>query len=172
MSTRIKDLKRRYNEADEEYADSIEAADIIQAIGQDLQQQAHKQVSSVVSKCLACVFDDPYTFKITFERKRNRTHANLILERDGNTLTSPLNETSGGVLDVAAFALRIAALLLSKPSRRRLVFLDEPFKFVHPPEIRPRLVSMLEMLADDFDVQFVMVTGIEELRCGKVIEIK
>ena len=145
--------------------------DILQVVAQSIQEHAHKQISQVVSRCLQCVFDEPYTFSMEFDRKRNKTAATLVLERDGLILTDPLNSAGGGVIDVAAFALRVACLILSKPKRRRLLVLDEPFKFVHPPERRPRLVSMLEMLADDFDVQIVMVTGIDELRCGTVLDI-
>ena len=72
---------------------------------------------------------------------------------------------------MASFALRVACLILSQPERRRLLILDEPFKFVHPPERRPRLVAMLEMLANEFGVQVIMITGIDELRCGAVLEL-
>lgn len=163
--------KKRYNEADELALDSAEAQEIIQAVAQTIQNQAHERIAHVVSKCLAAVFDEPYTFEIGFERKRGRTEAKLILSRDGLELGNPMDAAGGGVIDVAAFALRLSCLLLSKPARRRLLVLDEPFKFVHPPERRPLLVAMLELLADEFNVQFLIVTGIDELKCGKVIEL-
>lgn len=185
MTTRIEQLRIRYEQAkrqvkqdratysklDDSFADCVEAQDIIQALGQTLQEQAHKQISSVVSKCLAAVFEEPYEFLIEFERKRNRTSASLKLKRDGQVLDDVLDSAGGGVADVAAFALRISCLLLSKPSCRRLVVLDEPFKFLHPPERRPRAVAMLEMLSEDFGIQFLMVTGIDELICGHVVEL-
>lgn len=171
VKQQIKQDRKRYNDADNAAADAIEANDILQSISQELQQQAHKQISLVVSKCLAAVFDEPYEFEIHFERKRNRTQANLVLSRDGVEIGNPMDATGGGVIDVASFAIRISALLLQQPPRRRLVVLDEPFKFLHPPERRPRIVKMLEMLSNDFDIQFIIVTGIDELRCGRVIDL-
>ena len=96
----------------------------------------------------------------------------MVLSREGLVLDDPINSAGGGVIDVAAFGLRVASLILSKPAHRRLLVLDEPFKFVHPPERRPRLVEMLKMLAREFQVQIIMVTGIEELHCGTVIHIE
>jgi len=171
LKQQIKDLKKKYNEADELYWDCLEAADIIQAVSQSMQERIHSQIGAVVGRCLSAVFEEPYTFDVRFDRKRGRTDAQLLLCRDGLELGNPLDSAGGGVIDVAAFALRVASLLLSKPAKRRVLILDEPFKFVHPPERRPRLVSMMEMLADEFDIQFIIVTGIEELKCGKIIDL-
>jgi len=74
------------------------------------------------------------------------------------------------VVDVAAFALRLSALMLSRPARRRVVVLDEPFKFVSA-GYRDRVRAMLENLAPDLEVQFIFVTHIDELRCGHIVEV-
>lgn len=171
LKSQVKKDRQRFNTADESYLDAVEANDILQAVAQELQEQAHVQISTVVSRCLAAVFDEPYVFEIVFERKRNRTQANLTLSRDGLEIGNPMHAAGGGVIDVAAFALRLSALLLQKPARRRLLVLDEPFRFVST-EYRSRLPIMLELLSTEFDVQFVMITHMDELRCGSVIELE
>ena len=82
----------------------------------------------------------------------------------------PIDASGGGVVDVAAFALRLSSLMLSRPARRRLVVLDEPFKFVSAGH-RAAVRVMLEGLAADLGVQFLMVTHIEELQCGHIVEL-
>lgn len=149
--------------------DATEASVFLQQVAQAVQQQAHQRLAHVVTRCLA-VFDEPYEFKIIFERKRGRTEARLVFVRDGEEI-DPEDASGGGVLDVAAFALRIAVLVLARPKRRRLVVLDEPFKFVSE-EYRPAVRDLLEQLARDLKMQFVIVTHIRELECGKVIRIK
>ena len=151
--------------------DALGALRIFQQTAEIIQQKAHRQISYVVTRCLAVVFDDPYQFQIQFEQKRGRTEARLQFVRRGLVLQDPLDESGGGVVDIASFALRLASLILSRPQRRRCLILDEPFKFVHPPERRPRIVKMIQMLADEFDVQFIIVTGIEELVTGTVIHL-
>jgi ABC-type Mn2+/Zn2+ transport system ATPase subunit len=135
------------------------------------QNQAHLKIASVVSVCLQLVFEDPYEFRIVFAAKRNQTEATIQLTRNGLEIEDPLNSMSGGVLDVVSFSLRLACLLFTNPPLSKVIVLDEPFKFLHPPERRPRIVGMLEYLADKFEVQFVLVTGLEELRFGKVIDL-
>jgi len=48
---------------------------------------------------------------------------------------------------------------------------DEPFKFVSA-GYRDGVRAMLQMLAAELGIQFIMVTHIPELRCGKIIEIE
>jgi ABC-type molybdenum transport system ATPase subunit/photorepair protein PhrA len=81
-----------------------------------------------------------------------------------------MEEDSGGVVDVAAFVLRLSCLMLSKPAVRRIIVLDEPFKFVSI-EYRDNVRMMLEKLSSDFDIQFIMVTHIEELVTGKEVQL-
>lgn len=149
-----------------------ESQELTQHVAQTIQQKAHDKIAGVVSKCLRTVFtgDDEYGFKIHFERKRGRTEAAMVLTKNGHEIKDPLNFDSGGVVDVAAFALRLSCLVLAKPRLRRVIILDEPFKFVSR-EFRENVRLLLEGLAEDFKVQFLMVTHIEELKTGKVIEL-
>lgn len=156
--------------AEDEMVAAEEAQQVVQHLAQEIQQSAHAQIASVVSRCLEVVFEDPYEFRIEFERKRGRTEAKLIFVRDGME-AEPLSASGGGVVDVAAFALRLACIRLARPRTRLLVVMDEPFKFVHPKERRIKVSQMLMALAQEMGVQFIMVTGIDELRTGTVIEI-
>lgn len=142
-----------------------EAQSIAQAVAQRLQSQAHKQIAEIVTKCLA-IFDEPYTFRIVFERKRGRTEARLVFERDGLEV-DPLTASGGGVVDVAAFALRVAALVLARPALRRVLVMDEPFRFVSA-EYTPRVRALLESLARDMGIQIVLVTHNRGLQAGVV----
>lgn len=144
---------------------------IIQEVAQRIQAEAIGQITSIVSKGLQTVFDEPYTFKINFEKKRGRTEASMVFERDGLEL-DPLSASGGGVIDVAAFTLRIACLVLSRPSVRPLLILDEPFKHVSAANgYLEKVPVLLESLAEDFGIQIIMVTHIDELKVGKIIEV-
>ena len=156
-------------QAEDELTETHEALEVTQHVAEAIQENAHKQIAAVVSRCLEAVFDEPYEFEIIFERKRNRTEARLVFVREGLEV-DPMSASGGGVVDVACFALRLACLMLSRPPKRRLVVLDEPFKFVSA-GYRDNVRTMLETLAEEMQVQFIMVTHIEELQTGKVIQI-
>lgn len=168
---RLRDEREAYRLAERDLKDAEQARTIAQTVSQAVQQQAHAQIAGVVTLCLKSVFgEDAYEFRIRFERKRGKTEAQLILVKDGEEITDPLNEDSGGVVSIAAFALRLACLVLAKPYLRRLLVLDEPFLPVSA-EFRPAVRSMLQQLSRDFQVQFVIVTHEQEYMIGKVVKL-
>jgi DNA repair exonuclease SbcCD ATPase subunit len=156
-------------DAEDHLSKTEQARDLIQQVGQAVQQEAHDRLAGVVSRCLETVFDEPYEFKIVFDKKRNQTEARLVFVRDGFEV-SPLDAAGGGVVDVAAFALRLSCLLLRRPASRRLLVLDEPFRFLSE-QYRPRVKQMLEELSERMKIQIVQVTHAPELVAGKVIEM-
>ena len=143
---------------------------IIQQIAQTVQQQAHERIEGVVSKCLEAVFGNKYGFKIDFRRKRGRTEAELILLKDGHEIEDALNADSGGVVDVAAFALRLACIVLAKPTLEKVMIMDEPFRNLDQ-QNRERVRVLLEELAMDFKIQFIIVTHEDAFQTGKVIKL-
>ena len=148
----------------------LQAQGIVQEIAEAVQAAVHRQIASVVSQCLESVFaEEAYEFQILFAKKRGKTEARLLFVRDGQAI-DPLDAAGGGVIDVAAFALRLACLLLSQPKRRKLLVLDEPFRFVSQ-EYIPKVRDMLVVLAKEMEVQFVIVSHIHGLQAGKVVEL-
>lgn len=165
-------IREKLTQAEDHLTYVNEAQEIAQYIAQEIQQKAHRKISGVVSRCLETVFvgKDIYGLKIHFDRKRGRTEARIVLVKNGHEIDDPKNADSGGVIDVAALALRASCIVLAKPNVRRLITLDEPFKFVD--EIyRMNVRLLLEGLAEEFKFQFLMVTHIEQLKIGKIIEL-
>jgi len=164
---------RKDLEATQSHLKNVEIAqNVAQTVAQTIQQQAHKKIARVVTACLQTVFPDKnYTFEIQFERKRKRTEAKLTLFLDGHEIDDPIDGESGGVLDVASFALQLSAIMLNKPAVRKLMVMDEPFKYVSA-DYRDNVQQMLTKLAADFDLQFIMVTSHQsQVMAGKVIEL-
>ena len=166
--------KKSLETAQQEMDDVEEARVIVQSIAQTIQQKVHSQISDIVTKCLQSVFDDSYEFKIRFEKKRGKTEALLVFARDGREYDDPLNDVGGGVIDVAALGLRLACVLMSRPLRRRLLVLDEPFRNVRGKGNKQRLRSLLVGLSDDVDFQFILNVDVDsypEFVLGKIIDM-
>lgn len=162
--------RRSLIEVNNQLTNSEDAQKVIQIVASSVQELAHNKIADVVSRCLEAIFDEPYKFKIKFERKRGKTEAKLLFERNGLEV-DPLTASGGGVIDVASFALRLASLILTRPPLRRLMVNDEPFRFISA-EYRSRVKTLLETLSEEMKIQFVQVTHIDALKCGKVIEVK
>ena len=180
MQSMMRELRRtvvQYREEMQRLKEDIQrlkniewARSIAQEVGLAIEQKVHNQISVVVTDCIQNVFGPDYSFMILFERKRGRTEAKPILRFKDHEIEDPLNEDSGGVCDVAAFALRLSCMVLIKPPLQRTLILDEPFKNVHSEEYRSNIRHMLNQLAKQFKVQFIMVTGTTDFITG--IEVK
>lgn len=152
-----------------DHAANVEVAtQLVQEVAKTIQESAHQKVASLVTRCLRAVGFD-YDFVIRFDKRRGKTEAVLTFVRDGHALEDPLNEAGGGCTDIAAFALRLACLMLAKPQRRRLLLMDEPMKNVNGEAYQEKVGSLLETLARDFGIQFVIVSDDDWLKTGKVI---
>lgn len=149
---------------------ALRAQKIVQRVAEEVQTSAHRQIASVVTRCLHAVFgEDAYAFKILFKQSRGKTEAHLLFARDGLEV-SPLDAAGGGVVDVASFALRLACLMLSTPRCRRFLALDEPWKHLSA-EYRPYMRQLVEKLAEEMNVQFLIITHSEDFEMGKVVEL-
>jgi hypothetical protein len=168
VGERRQDLKRRKREL----RDSLRAQEVLQEVAKQVQQQAHEKIAGVVTKCLAAVFPDPYVFEIVFEKKRGKTEVHFEFVRRGLRL-KPQDGVGGSVLDVSAFALRLACLGLQRPVRRKAVFMDEAFGGVSGRQgNKDRLRDLLEVLSAELGFQVILVTHDPDLRAGKVVDIK
>lgn len=146
------------------------AQGITQTVAREVQRKAYGCIAGIVTKCLQSVFDEPYTFTVTFESKRNKTEVALKFERDGKEV-DPMAAAGGGVVDIAAFALRLASLILMGGAARRILVLDEPFRFLSA-EYRDKVRDLLLLLSSELGIQIVMVTHIRELEIGKLVSLE
>jgi len=157
---KLKELKKKDKVLDE-------ALTLTQIVAQKTQEELEYRISDIVTAALASVFPEPYRFKIKFEIKRGKTEARMFFTRDGEEI-DPLTASGGGVVDVAAFALRLSCYLLN-PHQNRVMVLDEPFRFPSV-DLRPKVADLITELSEKLEIQFIIVTHEDEYKIGNVIE--
>jgi hypothetical protein len=152
------------------FAASAQAKTIVQEVAAAVQQAAHGLIGTVVTRCLKSV-GFGYDFELEFVGKRGKTEVIFWFIKDG-VKHRPYDMVPGGALDIAAFGCRLVAVMTSLPPRRRVLFLDEPFKNVQGEPYRSNLPGMLAVLADEFGFQFFMIANTTaEVDLGEVIII-
>jgi DNA repair exonuclease SbcCD ATPase subunit len=151
----IDDLRGQYEAA-------LAAKEIVQRISMECQEACQKRIGYVVTRCLQAVFgDQALSFLLVFEQKRGQTEVRgVLVDAEGHEL-DPLQSCGGGILDVAAFGLRLACLMLQRPQPARVLILDEPFRFVSS-HYRSNVRALLSELSQEMGVQIIVVTHIEE----------
>ncbi len=131
-----------------------EAQIFLQKVAQATQDQLRFHIQDVVQLAIDTCFPGEYQFQVIFEIKRNQTEARLVFLSGGQEV-DPLEAAGGGVVDIAGFALRIAAWSLGKSSP--VIILDEPFRFLSK-DLQPRAGDILIELSKRLGLQFIIVT--------------
>ena len=155
-----------------EYENTIKAREVIREVAVQTQEQLAFHVQDIVTSAILGVFPNPYVFKADFVMNNNRTECKLgLLSNDGEVI-NPLNASGGGVVDVTAFALRIASWSMKVPRSRPVIILDEPFKHLSK-DLISRSAIMLKELVDKLCIQVIMVTHEPQLLdcADKVFEV-
>lgn len=148
-----------------------EAREIIRSVGMSTQNQISVNINDIVSLALDSVFESPYSFKVDFVNRRNKTECDLYFERDGNRI-DPLTASGVGAVDVASFALRIASWSMNRPRTRNAIILDEPFKFLSE-NYQERASLMIKEISRKLNLQMLIVTHSQILTTAadKIFEI-
>lgn len=166
----LADARLRLQDAVADASEASEAKRVAVEVAMHVQRLSTRGIASVVMRCLEAVYEEAYEFEVRFVRKGTRTEAELAFTQRGEDVDT-LSGLPGGVIDVAAFALRLACIIMT-PDVRRLVVLDEPFQRVNGLKYRKRVAGLLESLTEELGFQFLIVTGTEEYRVGTVIDLK
>lgn len=136
-----------------------EAQSFIQIIAKQTQEQLKFNISDIVNLALQTCFPNEYDFDINFEIKRGRTEAQLVFKKDGIDV-DPMEASGGGVVDLAAFALRISAWSLGHSDN--VIVLDEPFRFLSK-DLQPRAGEIMQKLSKSLNLQMIVVTHANEI---------
>lgn len=124
-------------------------------------KELEQKVEALVDYGVQAVFGPTYRFKVTSELRGKSVRTEFWLVENGLQLPL-LDATGGGIGDVVSFLLRVVILCLARPSQRRVLVLDEPFKFVSASHFTT-LSTLLRELSESLDLQLLMVTHKPEL---------
>jgi len=152
----IQELQDRQLETGKEIRRHEQAREIIREVGLKTQEQLQYHISDITSMALEAVFDDPYELVVEFVQRRNKTECDLLFARDGQRV-DPISASGVGAIDVAAFALRIAAWSMQTPRKHNVIILDEPFRYLSV-NYQAAASRMLKELSDRLGIQFIIIT--------------
>ena len=134
-----------------------EALEIIKIVGIKTQKELEYHIGNLVSLAISSVFPhENYKFTLEFVERRGQSECDLYLEQDGKVL-DPIYGNGGGIVDIACFALRIAALSMLKGKIRPLLILDEPFKHLSD-DLQEPAGEMLSKLSNKVGIQIIYIS--------------
>jgi DNA repair exonuclease SbcCD ATPase subunit len=152
----ITSLQEQISEGKKSLRAHEKARTVLQEVGLKTQQQLSYNVSAIASLALETVFDTPYKLELEFVERRNKTECDIYFVRDDVKL-DPFSG-GGGVIDVAAFALRVALWTMQQPKTRPTMILDEPFKHLKGEVANRKMLEMVSKISKKLGIQIIMVS--------------
>ena len=154
------ETKKAENAARREGLENAQA--FLQGVAQNTQEQLKYHVEDIVQLALDTCFPERYQFSIAFEVSRGTTTAVMkFIDTESGQPIDPMNASGGGVVDLAAFALRIAAWTL-EGNTDNVIILDEPMKFISR-DLIIQAARVMKTLSEKLNLQFIVSTHIPEL---------
>ena len=150
---------------------NIELAQVfLQNVAKETQEKICYHIEDIVQLAIDTCFPGEYEFSLGFEIKRGSTEAKIKFLKNGNEI-DPMKSAGGGVVDMAAFGLRIAVWSLSTTDN--VIILDEPFRFLSK-DLQPKAGQILKRLSEKLGLQFIMVTHNEDIvdSADKIFTVK
>ena len=178
LETKVQFLKEQLQKKKEELVNASHNAELFKKVAQllthtsiSIQEKTTERIAQIVTDMYQYVFLNNDRFVIQVDKKRSTPVASFYIETEKNgqkVLLDPLTSDGGGKVDVIALGLRLAALLLYKPSMERVLLLDEPLRFLSSTTTsqkpyRLRAVEFLKKIAQQYGIQIIAVTHDQEL---------
>lgn len=151
------DLSKKSKEYTDQIKSLTEARQVMNDVQLATQVTIKDFIEEIVSLGLKTVFGDKYGFSIQYEVKRNKSEAQLFITKDGEKFDAG-DSCGGGVIDVAAFGLRVALFALADPKPEGVLLLDEPGKWVSKGDLVQKFGLMLKEVSKMMGMQIIMVS--------------
>lgn len=147
--------------------DYIEARSGFAVMAKQVQLETTVHIENLVTMAIQTVYEQPYTFHLLFEEKRNTISCTPIV-KEGENEFEPKHSMGGGVLDIIGFALRVVLWSMQEPRSRNVFILDEPFRYCGKLSIKAG--QILKRLSEKLKFQVILVTHDDSLIdiCDKV----
>lgn len=148
--------------------------EVLTSVADSQREVSKARIERTVTFALRAVFGDAIQFRLGATIKRgaiaSRPEIGYRIGKPGKSIAKGtpaiawvgLDEVGGGVVDVTAFALRVAILSMVRPKPFPVLIADEPFKHVSNKHL-PAVASMLRSLADGSGIQFIIVSHEQEI---------
>lgn len=140
------------------------AQELLQKASEATRASIQEKIEMLVTKALRSILiDRSLAFKVEYKLRAGSPEAHFFIAEEGELYD--LESVGGGVIGVVKLALQVGFLLWVHPPVRRLLVLDEPLVHLSS-EYLPNAAAFLRSIAEEFDLQVIMITHSERLSEG------
>ena len=168
----LEEYQKELDQMERGLEDSQKAAEIIHAVAKSTQEELEFHLSDIVTMAMRGVFENGPSLSVSFVSRRNQIEVDMGFEEDGH-IGDPLNDDGGGLVDVAAVALRFSCWTLNRKRTRPVIILDEPLKWLKGSDLPYKGARIIKEISAKLGLQIIMISHDPELIEGadKVIRV-
>ncbi len=160
----LDDLNKKLSALETERNNVEKAQALVQLVAQETQQQLRYELSELATLAMESIFPNPQKIDIEFDLKRGKTECVIsFIDPVSGDKINPIDESSGGSVDVAALALQISLWSLQRDKTRNVFILDEPLKFLKGDGLPEKGAAMIKEISEQLGIQVIMVSHSTEL---------
>jgi len=156
-------VNRRIEELEEEIAEEQGKLDVIKnarhivkVVVALTQNRFKEDVEALMTSAIRGVFG---RFKFTMDWNTTATKSDLNFEiHDGNDVLNLEDDLGCSILDIISIASRPVFHRYQKEQTRKVIFLDEPAKWVGRGEYLDRTCALLHQISENKGYQFIIIT--------------
>ncbi len=139
---------------------ALKARVLLEQLTDKKREIVRTKIEALVTHGIQTVFGPDYDFRIEQKLSRNSVTFEYKIRHlfKGEVHESDLRGYhGGGLVALVGFLLRVVMVLFTRPARRKVIFLDETMAALDG-EKRAPFARLLVTLADQLDMQFVLIT--------------
>jgi DNA repair exonuclease SbcCD ATPase subunit len=156
--SQLKYFKNSKQENEKKLETMLKAKSVLVEV-QDITLRKYKEIiEGLVTMALNTVFDRPYRFNLTFQKKREIVECHMTVQEGDQEPEYPKDDSGVGLIDMISFALRVVIWGLDRPRKRPIFYLDEPFKALGDGEDLRKATETLSKIAKDLGIQLIINT--------------
>lgn len=155
----LKNLSKKMESLAEQKAKMLKAQATVDKMIQIVSAKGIGKIESVVSGGLRLVFGNKVSFIIDKKEGTRGTNYKILFKK-GDVIGEPLENFGGGLVNVAAFLLRV--IMIKRFKMAKFIAVDESFNNVSV-EYLPKVSKMLKTLCDDHGFKILAVTHQSQL---------
>lgn len=157
----LQQAQARHGEASDLVGQLAQVEQFFNVLADEKRALLETRVQRLVDHGIKFVFGPQYSFQVRSELAGKQIKTRFYVTESDLELNI-VDAAGGGIADVVSFLLRIVMLLLRRPVQRRVLILDEGFKWVSAGHM-PQLTQLITELSTTLGLSLIMVTHRPEL---------
>lgn len=160
----LQEKTKLIDEAKQKVAELEVAKWLMSEASKRTQKQLKTVIETLVTSVISVAFPDrAFRFVLSYDIKKGKPSAQPLVQESDFEPEVPKDDMGVSILDFISFASQLVLLSMERPRRRKMMWMDEPFRDVGKGPILIRAAETLKEVTRSIHYQLIIITHEEDL---------